>query len=139
MANFNIKENPLFQKTMRKLETTDRAHAGVFNALFEILLDNDNALYKRCGRTLFGLEETPMEPNDVLFIIEDEQESNFEGASFSNLTFGETPPESGENWAAIGVEGEVRAGSETGIIDGKLVVSEEEPSDTTFFAKINKF
>ena len=81
-----------------------------------------------------------MEPNDILFIIEEEpQEISFEGASFSNLTFGETPPESGENWAAIGVEGEVRAGSETGIIDGKLVVSEEEPSDTTFFAKINKF
>lgn len=140
MANFHIKENPLFQKTMRKLETTDRAHAGVFNALFEILLDNDNALYKRCGRTLFGSADTPIELNDVLFIIEEEkpQESSFEGASFSNLTFGETPPESGENWAAIGSEGEVREGKETGIINGKLVVSEEEPSDAAFFADLKE-
>ena len=138
MANFNIKENPLFQKTMRKLETTDRAHAGVFNALFEILLDNDNALYKRCGRTLFGPEETPMEPNDVLFIIEDEQESNFEGAAFDNLTFSTAAPTSGENWAAIGSEGEVREGKETGIINGKLVVSEEEPSDAAFFVDLSK-
>ncbi|MGI6053970.1 MAG: hypothetical protein ACOYA8_03805 [Clostridium sp.] len=138
MANFNIKENPLFKKTMRKLETTDRAHASVFNALFEILLDNDNALFKRFGRTLFGPADTPMEPNDILFIIEEEpQEISFEGAAFDNLTFSRVPPASGENWAAIGQEGEVRAGKETGIINGKLAVSEEAPSDAAFFADLS--
>lgn len=138
MANFNIKENPLFKKTMRKLETTDRAHASVFNALFEILLDNDNALFKRFGRTLFGPADTPMEPNDILFIIDEEepQEISFEGAAFDNLTFSTAPPASGENWAAIGSEGEVREGKETGIINGKLAVSEEAPSDAAFFAKL---
>ena len=140
MADFDIKENPLFRKTMRKLETTDRAHASVFNTLLEVLLDNDNALFKRFGRTLFGPPDTPMEPNDVLFIIEDDQqEVDFGGAAFDNLTFSATPPESGENWAAIGVEGEVRAGKEKDVIEGKLVVSDKEPSDTTFFAQINKF
>lgn len=46
MADFNIKNNPVFKNTMRKLETSDRAHANVFNALFETLLDNDNSLKK---------------------------------------------------------------------------------------------
>ena len=41
MPDFNIKNNPVFKNTMRKLETSDRAHANVFNALFETLLDND--------------------------------------------------------------------------------------------------
>ena len=109
--------------------------------LFGIVKKWQQDCLNRFGRTLFGSADTPIEPNDVLFIIEEEkpQESSFEGASFSNMTFSEKPPKSGENWAAISAEGEVRAGRETGIIEGKLVVSEEESSEATFFAKINKF
>ena len=56
MADFNIKDNPLFKRTMRKLETTDRAHASVFNALFEVLLDNDNHLKKAADKSGEELE-----------------------------------------------------------------------------------
>ena len=41
MGNFNISENPEFSEELRKLETSDRAHADVFNELFEKLLNNE--------------------------------------------------------------------------------------------------
>lgn len=44
MADFEIKENPEFLNTKRKLETTDRAHAELFNDLYQSLFDNDNYL-----------------------------------------------------------------------------------------------
>ncbi len=46
MADFEVKENPSFSDTMRKLEITDEAHADLFNKQFESLLDNDNYLKK---------------------------------------------------------------------------------------------
>lgn len=57
MADFNIKNNPVFKNTMRKLETSDRAHANVFNALFETLLDNDNSLKKSLEKSGEDLDE----------------------------------------------------------------------------------
>ena len=41
MENFNIQENPELTEELRKLKTTDPAHADVFNTLFEKLLNND--------------------------------------------------------------------------------------------------
>ena len=41
MENFNIPEQPEFTEELRRLQTTDEAHADVFNALFEKLIQND--------------------------------------------------------------------------------------------------
>lgn len=46
MANHNILENPEFTDEIRKLQTTDKAHADVFNGVFENLLNNDVYLKK---------------------------------------------------------------------------------------------
>lgn len=83
MANFEIKEDPQFSSTMRKHETTDKAHADLFNTAYETLLDNDNYLKKQAekqweeadekyGRIVFGPEETEISGNDVLFILDDD-------------------------------------------------------------------
>lgn len=41
MAKFQIPEEPSFSTLMRKLETTDPAHADLFNTMFQQLLEND--------------------------------------------------------------------------------------------------
>lgn len=41
MANFTIPEDPDLNLQLRKLETTDRGHADVFNSLFGVLITND--------------------------------------------------------------------------------------------------
>ena len=41
MENYNTLNDPEFSEELRKLQTTDKAHAGVFNELFETLLSND--------------------------------------------------------------------------------------------------
>lgn len=40
MANFPIPDEPIFDNVMRMLETTDPAHADVFNELFQKLISN---------------------------------------------------------------------------------------------------
>lgn len=44
MADYEVKEKPEFLATTRKLETTDRAHADLFNDLYQKLFNNDNYL-----------------------------------------------------------------------------------------------
>lgn len=44
MANFNIPENPEYTSEVRKFETTDPAHADLFNAVTQVLLNNDTFL-----------------------------------------------------------------------------------------------
>lgn len=46
MANHTIKSPEQFTDELRKLETTDRNHADVFNALLEVLINNDAYLKK---------------------------------------------------------------------------------------------
>ena len=41
MAKFQIPDEPSFSTLMRKLEVTDPAHADLFNAMFQQLLEND--------------------------------------------------------------------------------------------------
>lgn len=45
MANHEIKEPNVFTTELRKFETTDKAHANLFNAITEILINNDAFLY----------------------------------------------------------------------------------------------
>lgn len=40
MANFPIPEEPQYSNEIRMLETTDRAHADIFNAVFQALINN---------------------------------------------------------------------------------------------------
>ena len=44
MADYEVKKAPEFTATARKLETTDRAHADLFNDLYQKLFDNDSYL-----------------------------------------------------------------------------------------------
>lgn len=44
MQDFPITDTPQFSGSLRKLETTDLAHADTFNPLLQTLLDNDNYL-----------------------------------------------------------------------------------------------
>ena len=46
MANFQIPENPGYAEEIRKFETTDPAHADLFNAVVQQLLENDAHLKK---------------------------------------------------------------------------------------------
>ena len=52
MADFEVKESPEFLNTKRKLETTDRAHANLFNDLYQSLFDNDNYLNEEVKRRI---------------------------------------------------------------------------------------
>ena len=45
MANHEIKEPKIFSENLRKFETTDKAHANLFNAVAEVLINNDAFLY----------------------------------------------------------------------------------------------
>lgn len=47
MANHVIPEEPSLNTELRKLETTDKAHADTFNTLFAQLIENDAALNKK--------------------------------------------------------------------------------------------
>lgn len=46
MADFDIKDPPVFSDKVRKFETTDKAHADLFNAVVEVLINNDEFLKK---------------------------------------------------------------------------------------------
>ncbi|MCX4379250.1 MAG: hypothetical protein OSJ61_24295 [Lachnospiraceae bacterium] len=46
MPDFTVKDPPEYNDKMQMLEPTDRAHADVFNALFEKLLNNEAFLKK---------------------------------------------------------------------------------------------
>ncbi len=112
-------------------------------------------LEKGFGQVIIGAENTPLNINDTLFIVDGMPdppiEEEFEGAFFENMVFSPTEPLSAENWgrtekwAAIRASpyaADARTASETdgepSIIKGKLVVSENPSSDATFFAKIEK-
>ncbi len=97
------------------------------------------------GRVFAGPEEDikNLEKNGILFVVEDWVEPDppkvFHGAAYDNMIFAEHAPTTGENWAEMFSGKGGRAGEENrNIITGKLVVSEEEPSDATFFTKIEK-
>lgn len=51
MANFVIPELPGFNLEVRKLEPADRAHADLFNAIFQQILNNQAYLHKNSGAT----------------------------------------------------------------------------------------
>lgn len=52
MANYPIKETPVLDLAVRMFETTDRGHADIFNALGEILINNDAFLNAMVGKMI---------------------------------------------------------------------------------------
>ena len=60
MADFVILEKPEFNGAMRKLETTDKAHADLFNGMFGQLLENE-AYLKGNGGIAVMEEDIPLE------------------------------------------------------------------------------
>lgn len=142
MAFFQIPVDPEYSESIRKLETTDRAHANVFNRIFEILIGNMTFLRRRILRRVkVGAEDTPLEKGETLFVVDDwPTRAQFNGAAFDNLTFSQTAPGSGTNWAQAD-----RTGGETGtgeavehVIHGNLTVSEAIDSEAVFYAQTNK-
>lgn len=121
MANFKIAESPEFSLEMRKLETTDPAHADLFNGMFQILLD-DLEYLKRGGRVKIGASDTELDCGDTLFVTEDDSE--FLAAAYSNFTLSKEAPAVADvgNW---------------GMVEGDLAVSEEAPTDAVFFADVS--
>ena len=60
MAHFTIKNPEEFVSELRKLETTDRNHADVFNALFDTLINNDAFLKKVADRAVEHIKNNAM-------------------------------------------------------------------------------
>lgn len=129
MANYKIPDYPEFDLEMRELEPTDRAHADLFNQHFLKILSNLRALFQNKFSVMIGANDTEIGNSTLLFVTDEAppEQKDFKGAAYTNLSFGKDTPTSGENWAQI---------DET-IINGKLAVSEVEPEDAAFFAKIN--
>lgn len=96
------------------------------------------------GRVLIGDEDTELEKNDTLFIVDGPPKpTRFEGAAYSNLVFGEQEPEAGTGglWAREEGGNRLRASPADGsqdeaVTEGKLSVSEQAAPDADFFAKI---
>lgn len=130
MANFEIKNPPEFSEILRKFETTDKAHADLFNAVISVLINNDiflRKMFEDSPKIVFGPEGTEIENNTILFVTDGELPRQFSGAGYENVVLGAEPPENGDAvWAKI----------DKNIIPGKLTVSEEASDDAVFFAKI---
>lgn len=89
-------------------------------------------------RVIFGHADTEINNNTILFIINGEQaDDSFSGAAYTNLYIGAETPQMGDNWADLAsTKSTSQAKDGENIISGKIVVSEKEPADATFFAKI---
>lgn len=82
MADYPTSDRPTFLETMRKLETTDRGHADVFNELFQKLLDNDNYLKREteakvgaAGGDIAGTKVSKFTESKETFPVPAEKES----------------------------------------------------------------
>ncbi|EET60436.1 hypothetical protein BRYFOR_07632 [Marvinbryantia formatexigens DSM 14469] len=144
MANFEIPAHLEFVEELRKFETTDPAHADLFNAVVQVLLNNEVYLLRAMqsggsgSKVLVGPEDTILGNGDTLFIV-DGMPGVFRAASFSNMSFGDTPPAGAQYWAGTEAGGGASGAAEAGsIINGRLAVSQEQdaPEGTVFLAKL---
>ena len=136
---FEIKNPPVFTTDVPQWTKQTRANGEEMAKVIEKLLNNEVFLKHRIGRVLIGAEDTELEEQDTLFVVDaSELPQKFEAAAFKNLVFGAAAP-GDELWAQAG--GESRAAGNTAkapdVIEGKLSVSEQPASDADFFAKIN--
>ena len=123
------------------METTDRAHAGVFNTIFQALIGNIAFLRKQVEeKVIFGVEGTELEVGQTMFVVDELPEKKpFEGVAYTNLVFQDTTPDGRtENWAdmsaaGMGMMALTGDGEEKNIIEGRLTVAEEATPGTVFF------
>ena len=103
---------------------------------------------KGSGKVRFGPADTKLEEKDTLFVVDDwpAEQPPFEAAAFSNVVFrAEAPRGDTRYWGELADEGAAASGGAGGagdtesvsITSGRLAVSEEEPDDAAFYAKIN--
>lgn len=122
------------------VKVTIEENLGVYATAedFKKLIERFEAHIRNNPRVMFGNDDTEIENNTILFVIDGNQDADeFSGASYTNLYIGEEPPDYGENWAQITENNVfVQAPHDKNIISGKLAVSEKEPADAAFFAKI---
>lgn len=57
MENFEIPENPEYTEQIRKFKTTDKAHADLFNATFQLLFNNEAFLKKMLEKQGIDIQE----------------------------------------------------------------------------------
>ena len=65
MANFEVPENPEFTEGIRKLETTDRGHANIFNAVFEPIINNVLYVKKMLTEHMMAKNPHGIKPADL--------------------------------------------------------------------------
>lgn len=119
MANYVIPDNPIYSSEIRKFEPTDPAHADLFNAVFQAIINNLEYL-RQSEKVKIGPPNTELQCGETLFLVEDEL--TFSEAAYTNFVLSEEVPQSVKNW---------------GMLEGKLTVAEEPESDTVFFVPIN--
>lgn len=116
-----------FQAVSNSENVTIRADTGAYASAEDLkkLTERFETFIQDNPRVMFGSDDTEIASNTVLFVTGEQMVKEFSGASYTNMIIASEPPESGENWAQT-----------DNIISGKLAVSEKEPADTAFFAKI---
>ena len=127
----------VFVGEVTQIVATINPISQVTRAEFEKAL---STLGLRIGQVIIGSDDTVLENNDTLFIVDaSELPKKFDAAAYTNLVFGAAAPGDGL-WAQVG--GETRAAG-TGpadgpeVTEGKLSVSGQPAPDADFFAKIN--
>lgn len=91
------------------------------------------------GTVKVGSEDTMLDLGDTLLVVDGMMPQSLKAAAFSNLIFSPGAPSSGSQyWAETGDGTAVvsEGDAEVSITNGKLAVSQEEPDDAAFFAKI---
>lgn len=92
------------------------------------------------GAVKVGTIDTAMELGDTLFVVDDMLQQGLEAVAYSNMVFGASAPSSVRYWADTGEETATNTSDtediSVSITSGKLAVSQEEPDDAAFFAKI---
>ncbi len=117
-----------YQAVSNSENVTIRADTGAYASAEDLkkLAERFETHIRDNPRVMFGSADTDITENTVLFITDEEQVvGDFAGASYTNIMIASEAPGSGENWAQT-----------DNIVSGKLAVSEKEPADAAFFAKI---
>ena len=98
MANFQIPENPGYAEEIRKFETTDPAHADLFNAVVQQLLENDAHLKKgkqdaiAIDSALSATSTNPVQNKAVKAALDGKSGTGHTHAAASTTSSGFMPP-----------------------------------------------
>ena len=133
---FEIKNPPEFTLDVPQWTRETRADGVEMAKVIEKLLNNEVYLKRTRGRVFVGAEDTDLEENDTLFVVDEPKK--FEAAAYNNLVFG-AAASGDELWAQAGGDSraaEGKAENNANITEGKLSVSEQAAPDADFFAQI---